>query len=599
MNSETKTFFGELFGAKDENDWALIWSKQGEQPKSPNASRWAKTVDEMCAAVHAAESACEGWHIYAGVLPRAKTHGRTKRGGVADTSALLALWVDIDIAGPGHKTTGKLPRDTAEALRLVEKIGVPASMLVHSGGGIHAYWILKEAWQFDTPAARDEAATLERAWLRTFQIHAATMGLVVDPTFDLARVLRVPGTTNWKGETPTECRLLHNNGNRYDPDELRAVIPPDAYTEKAPRAAASNPGAANFVLRADAEPPMDKVEALRQAEPKFDLSIKYQRTDFPKNDFTPSAYDFSLAAFAAYADWSEQEIADLLIWVRRTHGRDLRIDDLRYYVRTINIAVADAKRKKAFDELRGETVRVVGETPGEDRAGYAPAKQGTTDDKRRIVLDYISQVFGCRVKRVIKYVQDPPRYRLETAKSGIELGTVENLIGQTQIRNALAATDGHYLPKFKADDWEAVSQALLDACEIVNTGPESTDVGAVREWLNVYFDENPPGDLSDFSIKNQQPHFDGTERAFICFYLAHFRTWVFQRQNEKVSAKQLGILLRRIKGEPEQITHVETVAEGAPGKRTTRAVWRIPRNFADRKRKAKGTGDDGKGGPNP
>jgi hypothetical protein len=80
------------------------------------------------------------------------------------------------------------------------------------------------------------------------------------------------------------------------------------------------------------------------------------------------------------------------------------------------------------------------------------------------------------------------------------------LIGQTQIRNAIAATDGHYIPNFKKDDWEYIAQMLLNCCRTVSTGPEATDTGAIREWLNVYFDENPPGDLSEQSIANLAPH---------------------------------------------------------------------------------------------
>jgi hypothetical protein len=40
-------------------------------------------------------------------------------------------------------------------------------------------------------------------------------GWKVDNTADLARVLRLPGTTNTKGEEPVDVRIVHSGGPRY------------------------------------------------------------------------------------------------------------------------------------------------------------------------------------------------------------------------------------------------------------------------------------------------------------------------------------------------------------------------------------------------
>jgi hypothetical protein len=570
MTSETAEFLATLFGEKPETAWVLIWAKKGDRSKSVKISRWAQNVNEAIAAVSAADSE-PGWDTYVEICTGPKKGGKSNRIEMADTVSMPCLWLDIDIAGVGHTTKKKYPASEAEARALIAMCPLAPSFIIHSGGGLQPYWVFKEHWTFDTSAERDKAQTLIRGWVRMYQMHAATKGLDIDPTFDLARVMRVPGTSNWKGDEPRLVRIVDRNDIRYDPGELHALIPPEAFSEQTAKGIITKEAVAtaNFILNPEGSPPADKLIALQLADVKFDATVKYQRTDL--KDATASGYDLALCNFAAYAEWTEQEIADLLMFVRRTQRQNLKLDNVQYYVRTINEAMAAAQRRRAMEELRGNAaaLRIVDRpASGGNPTAAAPVEHKTERAPRELTLQYLSEALGCRIRDVIKYAQDPPKYRLITEKGGIDLGDVTGLIEQSSIRKALAATNSHYIPKFKNDDWEAIAQMLLDVCRVISTGPESTDTGAMREWLNVYFDENPPGELNDVTIANQQPH---VNNGFICFYGSHLRTWLYQRQNEKVTAKHLGILLRRIKGKPANVAY-----EAPDGKRSMRAVWQVP-----------------------
>jgi len=149
---------------------------------------------------------------------------------------LKALWFDIDFKGEYHDAHAALIaiRDFCEATTLPR----PA-VLVGSGNGVHAYW------PFDT------YITLER-WQRladAFKEAAKALGLKADLvcTADACRVLRPPGTTNFKDPAnPKPVKLLFATGDEYSPDDLEAALVPWQPTASKPRAAAAPPLDADF-----------------------------------------------------------------------------------------------------------------------------------------------------------------------------------------------------------------------------------------------------------------------------------------------------------------------------------------------------------------
>ena len=106
----------------------------------------------------------------------------------ANATHVKALWLDIDCG------EGKPYEDKNEAIadlgRFCKEVGLPKPTIVGSGGGVHVYWPL------------DEAVTIEQ-WsgvAESLKALCVRHDLKADPavTADAARILRIPGTTNYK-----------------------------------------------------------------------------------------------------------------------------------------------------------------------------------------------------------------------------------------------------------------------------------------------------------------------------------------------------------------------------------------------------------------
>lgn len=148
-------------------------------------------------------------HVWIGVGPRTKI-------GSSAPALLRALWVDLD----SSVTT------EADVERALDTSGLPPpTMIVNSGNGFHLYWKLAE------PLQADKA----RPW--TKGVHQA---LPTDSTHDPTRVMRVPGTANFKDpENPKRCSITEYNPERVY--ELEEFPKAEAETRARPGALPSRP----------------------------------------------------------------------------------------------------------------------------------------------------------------------------------------------------------------------------------------------------------------------------------------------------------------------------------------------------------------------
>ena len=132
----------------------------------------------------------------------------------------FGFWVDLDV-GVEKAETGKgyLTVEGAEAalLKFCSDAGIPLTThKVNSGGGIHAYWVVNE---FITRETWQNYAT-------KIKFLAKSLGFLADPsrTNDIASVLRMPGTLNYKYNPPRPVILKSATDEYIDRDELLAAI---------------------------------------------------------------------------------------------------------------------------------------------------------------------------------------------------------------------------------------------------------------------------------------------------------------------------------------------------------------------------------------
>lgn len=167
--------------------------------------------------------------IYFGVHPSGASKGPSERTLIADITAINCLYADID--SKDH-TNGK-----GGARAHVQTLNPRPSVIIDSGGGYHCYWLLSEPFILDTDFKREAAQSLQDRWVTFVGGDKAV--------HDLARILRVPGTSNFKYDPPEDVKIVAANYKRlYTPEELGASLPMDVHrgddVEKVPPPARPN-----------------------------------------------------------------------------------------------------------------------------------------------------------------------------------------------------------------------------------------------------------------------------------------------------------------------------------------------------------------------
>jgi hypothetical protein len=177
----------------------LGWSKTG-------ALWWTPHEFDRAAAVFVADGAERD--VWVGCGLRASPSPNGTRGTDRDVIGVPGLWADVDAP----------PDDVVPVLNELE---LPPSLLVGSGHGVHAWWLLDEFWTFADDDDRVEARTL----LRRLHGLLRAQGWKVDAVHDLARVMRVPGTLNHKTSPPAPVTLERHQGRRCSFSELDDWLP--------------------------------------------------------------------------------------------------------------------------------------------------------------------------------------------------------------------------------------------------------------------------------------------------------------------------------------------------------------------------------------
>lgn len=153
--------------------------------------------------------------------------GRRGRGTEQDSYTLPGFAADLDIAGPGHKTTNILPPDEAAAMAIVTESGLPEPTIwVHSGGGLYPWWMLEDPQDIREPEALTRAKALSEKIQKILVASGSQLGWHVGGEVgDMARILRVPGTINRKEGLERPCRIIDPPSyEHYQYAELESLV---------------------------------------------------------------------------------------------------------------------------------------------------------------------------------------------------------------------------------------------------------------------------------------------------------------------------------------------------------------------------------------
>ncbi|MDR1313723.1 MAG: hypothetical protein LBQ12_08505 [Deltaproteobacteria bacterium] len=108
--------------------------------------------------------------------------------------SVRSLWLDIDCGKDSGPSYPDKPAALAGLAAFVAKLELPKPLVVDSGHGLHVYW----------PFTRDVTPTEWRELAVNLKGACLAHGLKADHhrTTDVASVLRMPGTMNYKRRTP-------------------------------------------------------------------------------------------------------------------------------------------------------------------------------------------------------------------------------------------------------------------------------------------------------------------------------------------------------------------------------------------------------------
>jgi hypothetical protein len=481
-----QSFLHLLWGNKPEHLFILVWTLRDKR------SRWFHDIDE---AAHAVEG-CSGTDIYVGVGLSPEDFGPHQRCPAEKTASIAAMWADIDIQSDAHAKKA-LPATIADSLSIMPA-SMPPTIIVATGNGIHAWWLLEVPLVFDTDEERANTAGIVHRWQTMLQYNGANRGWALDRLADLSRILRVPGTYNFKDPTSPKPVLVHSlNDRKYNLSEFEGYLDdlgiPEPETQPVYIAPGSVEGVtgAGFVLNLNAEIPDELIRRWAETDTRFRSTWFRQRHDL--KDQSQSGYDLALADFGADAGLTRQEIVNLIIHHRRLHGQKQRTR-ADYFQRTLARAANRAdnslrlsSRPAPTEDPSAGTRQGDGQTP----PGHTPTEEAPVDPMvvKAVLCESISAALGIRILRLVKITGKDPTYQVELEHGRIELSNVSKLIGQKSLRLAIASAVNKIIPRIKPRDWERLAQVMLNALIEREGGIEAEFEGSMRVNLGHYLIE--------------------------------------------------------------------------------------------------------------
>ncbi len=320
-------FLQALFGQAIDDKLGKI----GIWRKDKKLTSYFSRVEE--AAKFAEDAACKT-DVYVAVGVQPPGLPMTNRATGEQVTAICGLWADIDI-GRG-KNSKHYPPTEADALDLIDALGLPASGVLRSGGGLHPWWPLDEPWILADEGEREHAKKVCRGLVMTLQAIAGRNGWSLDSVGDLARIMRVPGTLNHKFSPPRTVEWLKpiDAKLRFGIDDVEGVL-----VDEVARPPAAAPG---VNMTAAPKNGARLAEQLAVCDSAFARTWDRNRTDLA--DQSASGYDLAIANEGVCRGWTDDQIAGAMRAWRVRHGEDAtKIDRGDYVMNTI------AKARAGYD----------------------------------------------------------------------------------------------------------------------------------------------------------------------------------------------------------------------------------------------------------
>lgn len=555
-----KDFFEAFFKGCPQNQKILIWTLGRNGVKT---SRWGGSPDEAASIAQTAVD--RDTNVYFGVGTRRQGPHITEheRGKAKDVGALYAAWLDIDVQSEAHAKQN-LPETIEEGMTILEAIPLDPSIIISSGHGLQAYWLFTGPVSV-SPMTADGVTQWMRRFNYTFKKFAQRSGWDVDSTFDLPRVMRVPGSFNCKSGTEDVTVLEMHPERRYDPADIEEYLIAE---DTLPPMSAPKPAMGETIVDPNAMYPVEKFDALCENHPDFSDRWFHRRPPSGSDD-SMSSYDMSLASIAATAAWTQQEIVDLLVHHRRkykeldTGNKETRVDYLR---RTAARALQDNASRRAVDHI--VTVEV------KERRENEPETAAGTDERVKVFLG-ISKALNLDIRGLTKYAGDEPVFRIQIGEGSYDLGGIENITSWGKFQNKIASHVGKSLPKMKTDAWARVWEAMLGAATVESIADGGNMREIYRAKMARWMENNTVVPASaEVEMYDGQVVYQLADKLY--FSLEDFYRWVRMHDHDNIQRAALARCMKMFGAKPKHISTTRRIEEEdgeVDRKSSSRNVW--------------------------
>lgn len=136
------------------------------------------------------------------------------RGGIKQIHTVVCMVADVDVLGSAHKETA-LPKTEKEAIDFVNSLKLKPSIIVRSGNGVHAIWLLDEPFVIRNENEREQIRELSAGFGMYVIAEGRKKGWKLDNVQDVPRMLRAPGSLNFKSDPPKQCEVYSVEEIRY------------------------------------------------------------------------------------------------------------------------------------------------------------------------------------------------------------------------------------------------------------------------------------------------------------------------------------------------------------------------------------------------
>ena len=281
------------------------------QPDGPLCRRFFTTLDATLAFVGLNHGRA---NVYVGATPRCRREGKRDAVGV-----VIAVWADIDF----HQIEEDRGDAEAIAFERLAAFHPQPTMVVHTGNGLQLWWL------FDQPVV------LDSEYCTAHRVEAVNRGLQLrlggDAVWDLARVLRVPGTLNLpdkrkraRGCVPVMARLVDTDGPTHGIDDFRHLEVHEVQDVPRPE----RPPTPEVLAEPDLEVCRAFMELLERLGPDHPV-VQTWRGERTIRDTSRSGWDWALARELSRLQVKETYVVEILRMYPLGRGAEGRVSYLQ------------------------------------------------------------------------------------------------------------------------------------------------------------------------------------------------------------------------------------------------------------------------------